>query len=120
MTWGEYEEQEALQAMTDTATEGATAATDQPAWVRLASAFHLRLAQLANNPLLQRYLVETVSRCSLIMAMHEAPGHAACEHEEHQRIVDRIASGDAEGAVQLMDEHLRDLQQHLALPPLLR
>jgi DNA-binding GntR family transcriptional regulator len=113
------QEQDALRATTNAATGAATAAPDQPAWVRLASAFHLRLAELARNPPLQRYLVETVSRCSLIVALHEAPGHSACEHDEHQRIVDCIANGDAEGAAQLMDEHLHDLQQHLALadPP---
>ena len=120
------QEQDALQATPGTATEGAntatagtTAATEQTAWVRLASGFHLRLAELAQNPLLQRYLVETVSRCSLIVALHESPGHSACEHDEHQRIVDCIAKGDADGAARLMDEHLRDLQQHLALsdPP---
>jgi DNA-binding GntR family transcriptional regulator len=113
-------EQDALRASTAQVTDGAIpAATDQPAWVRLASAFHLRLAELAHNPLLQRYLVETVSRCSLVVALHEAPGHSACEHDEHQRIVDCIANGDADGAARLMDEHLHELQQHLALadPP---
>jgi DNA-binding GntR family transcriptional regulator len=93
----------------------ALAATSQPAWARLASSFHLRLAELARNPLLQRYLVETVTRCSLIVALHEAPGHAACEHDEHASIVDCIARGDAPGAVRLMDQHLRDLEHHLAL-----
>lgn len=88
---------------------------DQPAWARLASAFHLRLAELAGNAILQRTLVELVSRCSLIVALHEAPGHAACEHDEHMAIVDSIARGDVAGAVALMDRHLRDLERHLAL-----
>lgn len=88
---------------------------DQPAWARLASAFHLRLGELADNPLLHRYLVETVSRCSLIVALHQPPGNAVCEHEEHERIVDNIAAGDAAGAVELMDKHLRDLERHLSL-----
>jgi DNA-binding GntR family transcriptional regulator len=89
--------------------------SDQPAWARLASAFHLRLAELADNPILQRYLVEIVSRCSLIVALHEAPGHAECEHDEHGRIVDCIEQGDAAAAVRLMDEHLRELERHLTL-----
>ena len=93
----------------------ALAGCDQPAWARLASTFHLRLAELANNPLLERYLVETVSRCSLIVALHEPPGHAACEHDEHERIVECIARGDAEGAVRLMAQHLHDLERHLSL-----
>jgi len=88
---------------------------DQPAWARLASTFHLRLAELAGNPILQRYLVETVSRCSLIVALHEPPGNAACEHAEHERIVDCIAHGDAASAVALMDSHLRDLERRLSL-----
>ncbi len=92
---------------------------DQPAWARLASGFHLKLAELANNPILQRYLVETVSRCSLIVALHEPPGNAACEYDEHERSVACIATGDAAGAVALMDAHLGDLERRLALdqPP---
>src|SRR5262245_48791356 len=88
---------------------------DQPAWARLASAYHLRLAELSGNEILQRYLAEIVSRCSLIVAVHQPPGNAACEHDEHERIVDCIAKGDAEGAVRLMDQHLRDLEEHLML-----
>lgn len=89
--------------------------TGQPAWARLASTFHLRLAELAKNPILQRMLVETVSRCSLIVALHEPPGNAPCEHDEHARLVDFIAAGDAAGAVRLMDDHLRDLERRLTL-----
>ncbi|KRI01472.1 GntR family transcriptional regulator [Curvibacter sp. PAE-UM] len=88
---------------------------DQPAWARLASAYHLRLAELSGNDILQRYLAEIVSRCSLIVAVHQPPGNAACEHDEHERIVDCIAKGDAEGAVKLMDQHLRELEEHLMI-----
>lgn len=45
----------------------------QPDWARLASGFHMRLAALCRNPILERYLVETISRCSLIVALHEPP-----------------------------------------------
>jgi DNA-binding GntR family transcriptional regulator len=88
---------------------------DQPAWSRLASTFHLRLAQLARNPILERYLVELVSRCSLIVALYEAPGNASCEHDEHGALVDCIARGDAEGAVRLMGDHLTTLERHVEL-----
>jgi len=86
---------------------------DQPAWVRLASAHHLRLAELAGNAILKQYLIEIVSRCSLIVAVHQPPGNAACEHDEHERIVDCITRGGANQAVALMDQHLRDLERHL-------
>lgn len=88
---------------------------EQPAWARLASGFHLRLAALSRNPILERYLVEMVSRCSLIVALYEPPGNASCEHDEHERIVDCMAKGDAAGAVQLMDEHLRQLERNVSL-----
>jgi DNA-binding GntR family transcriptional regulator len=88
---------------------------DQPAWARLASSFHLRLAELADNDILRGYLVENVSRCSLIVALHEPPGNASCEHDEHEAIVAAIARGDAAGAVALMDQHLRELERHLDL-----
>ncbi|CAN5318563.1 GntR family transcriptional regulator [soil metagenome] len=86
---------------------------DQPAWSQLASSFHTRLGELSGNPILQRFLSETVSRCSLVVALYEPPGNAACEHAEHQQIVDRIAAGDAEGAIEVMDAHLRALEGNL-------
>lgn len=86
---------------------------DQPSWARLASGFHLRIAMLARNPVLQRYLTELVSRCSLIVGLYEPPGHAPCEHDEHAAIVACIEARDAAGAVALMEAHLNDLEQRI-------
>jgi DNA-binding GntR family transcriptional regulator len=88
---------------------------DQPAWARLASAYHLRLAELAGNAILKQYLIEIVSCYSLIVAVHQPPGNAACEHDEHERIAGCIVKGSANQAVALMDQHLRDLERHLTL-----
>lgn len=88
---------------------------DQPAWARLASSFHLRVAALARNPILERYLAELISRCSLIVALYEPPGNATCEHEEHAQIVDFIEQGDTKRAVAAMDAHLRTLERHISL-----
>lgn len=88
---------------------------DQPAWARLASSFHLRLATLSRNDILERYLIELVSRCSLIVALHERPGKASCEHDEHEALVDCIARKDADGAVAIMDAHLLELERNVTL-----
>ena len=88
---------------------------DQPAWTRLASAFHLRVAALSRNPILQRYLEEIVSRCSLIVALYEPPGNAACEHDEHERIVDCIARRDDNNTTTLITKHLRILERNVVL-----
>ena len=88
---------------------------DQPAWARLASAFHLRLGELSGNSILHGYLHELVSRCSLIVALYEPPGNAACEHDEHARIVDFIENGEPAKAVRVMNEHLLDLERRICL-----
>jgi DNA-binding GntR family transcriptional regulator len=90
-------------------------ASDQPAWARLASAFHLQVAALARNRILQQYLAELISRCSLIVALYEPPGNAACEHDEHDRIVTLIEKRDAAGAIRVMDAHLLDLERRICL-----
>jgi len=88
---------------------------DQGAWARLACNFHLRIAALARNPILERYLSELMSRCSLIVALYEPPGNARCEHDEHSHIVDCIARGDAAGAAAAMGAHLQELERHINL-----
>ena len=88
---------------------------DQTSWVRLASAFHLELASLANNPILEGYLKEIVSRCSLIVALYEPWGNASCEHDEHANIVECMERGDSAGAIQLMEHHLIELEQNIRL-----
>ena len=87
---------------------------DQPAWARLASGFHLRIAALARNSILQNYLTELVSRCSLIVAFYEPPGNAPCEHDEHAIDFDCMEARDAAGAIALMDAHLRDLEARVS------
>ncbi len=88
---------------------------DQPAWARLASSFHMRLAEIAGNEILHRYLHELISRCSLIVALYEPPGNAACEHDEHARIVDYIEKNETAKAIKVMTEHLLDLERRISL-----
>lgn len=87
----------------------------QTDWARLASDFHLHIAELSHNPILQRYLGELLSRCSLIVALHEPGGHACCEHDEHTGIVDCIENGDVDGAIRSMQAHLSVLEQRIHL-----
>lgn len=89
---------------------------DHGRWVMLAGGFHLALAQLAGNRVLQRMLSELMTRCSLIVALYEPPGEAACEHDEHERIVELLALRDGDAAAALMDRHLDALERRLGLP----
>jgi DNA-binding GntR family transcriptional regulator len=86
---------------------------DHGRWVRLAGDFHRALAELAGNSVLLRVVNELLSRCSLIVAMYEAPGESACEHDEHVQLIDCIELGDVRGAIAIMDRHLVALEARL-------
>jgi len=88
---------------------------EQTDWSRLASSFHMRIAEFSHNPTLIRFMSELISRCSLLVALYEPSGHASCEHEEHARIVDLIDEGKTEEAVAAMDTHLVSLENHIHL-----
>ncbi|WP_345816426.1 GntR family transcriptional regulator [Paraburkholderia sp. PREW-6R] len=88
---------------------------DQPSWATLASGFHMRIAALAGNTILQTYLKELVSRCSLIVGVYEPPGNAPCEHAEHAAIVDCLEARDAAGAIAHMEAHLRHLEERIEI-----
>jgi len=77
--------------------------------IRLAGEFHLYLASLTGNPLLQRYLVEIISRCSLVMTMYGRPHSADCGAREHREIVDALVAGDFTRAGDLMERHVEDV-----------
>jgi len=73
---------------------------------RLAGEFHLKLATLSGNALLERYLYELVSRCSLILAMYSRPHSSECAISEHSALIAALNAQDAAAAERLMNEHL--------------
>lgn len=77
--------------------------------IRLAGDFHLKLAQMSDNPLLIRYITETVSRCSLVLAMYGRPHSADCGVREHAEIIAALIAGDGARAADLMDRHLAEV-----------
>lgn len=88
---------------------------DHAKWIRLGGEFHILLSDSAGNPVLTRFLRELVSRCSLIIALYQAPGKTACPNDEHEQLIDAIAAGDAALAVRMMDQHLLDIERALRL-----
>lgn len=88
---------------------------DRANWISLGGAFHIALAELAGNSVLQRFLSELVSRCSLIIALYQLPGNVACSHDEHDRLIDVIASKDVKRALKMMEQHLLEIEARLNL-----
>ena len=97
------------------AEEQARRGGDRAAWIRLGGEFHLLLAELAGNAVLQRFLTELVSRCSLIIALYEVPGAPMCGNAEHGDLVALIEAGDTARAVALIDHHLHEIEARLHL-----
>jgi DNA-binding GntR family transcriptional regulator len=94
--------------------EGARGARDEPVSIRLAGEFHTKLANMAGNRLLRRYLGEVVSRCSLILALYGRPHSADCAVNEHREIIAALRAGDVDVAVAVMERHLGSVE-HRAL-----
>jgi DNA-binding GntR family transcriptional regulator len=70
---------------------------------------------MTGNQLLERYVGEVVSRCSLILARYGRPHSSECAVTEHADIVDALASGNAKAASDVMARHLEAVADR-ALP----
>jgi DNA-binding GntR family transcriptional regulator len=77
--------------------------------------FHVRMAELMGNEVLAQMLGELISRCALITLMYQSSNAAEHSVEEHAEILKAIIAKDEALAVQLMDEHLRNVEEGLAL-----
>ena len=95
--------------------EQARKAGDARAAIRLAGDFHLALGEIADNFLLGRYLGETVSRCSLILAVHSRPHSEDCAISEHRQILERLRAGKTQEAVAAMDDHIEAIARRASL-----
>jgi DNA-binding GntR family transcriptional regulator len=88
---------------------------DVPGRTDLLGDFHVRMAELMGNEVLAQILSELISRCALITLMYQSTNAAEHSAEEHAEILKAIAAKDEALAVKLMDEHLRNVEQGLAL-----
>jgi len=95
--------------------EAAYARGDERGGVRLSVDFHRRLAELAGNRVLSRYLDELVSRTPLIALAHRGHAPAPCGCDDHIALVDAIAAHDERRAMALMRDHIAHLERALNL-----
>lgn len=77
--------------------------------------FHVFMAELMDNQVLAQLLSELISRCALITLMYQTSNAAQHSVDEHAEIIKAIAAKDEDTAVRLMDEHLRHVEENLAL-----
>ena len=79
---------------------------DEPTSIRLATEFHIVLAEMTGSAVLERYVSEVSSRCGLILALYSRPHSSECAVSEHRMVIDALAKGDAARAIAVMDQHL--------------
>jgi DNA-binding GntR family transcriptional regulator len=91
----------------------AEAEGDRGESIRLSGQFHLRLAEVAGNALLVKFLAELVARTSLIIGLYGSRGVRSCSETEHEALVDALAARDAPRAAELMEDHLRHIERAL-------
>jgi DNA-binding GntR family transcriptional regulator len=93
----------------------AVASGDAPGRIELLGDFHVRMAELMGNSVLAELLSDLISRCALITLMYQSTHAAQESNDDHGRIVEALAQGDAASAVALMDQHLSQVFSNLQL-----
>ena len=106
-----------IKALKEHVTEEKAAVSrgDVPGRTDLLGDFHVRMAELMGNQVLAQILSELISRCALITLMYQSSNAAEHSAEEHAEILKAIVAKDEKLAVKLMDEHLRNVEEGLAL-----
>jgi DNA-binding GntR family transcriptional regulator len=93
----------------------AIAASDQGRAIALSAAFHVMIAELADQPILASFVRELVSRSSLVVALYWRRSDATCERHAHHELVAAIEARSSERAADLMRSHLVDILSGLDL-----
>ncbi|WP_354686466.1 GntR family transcriptional regulator [Cupriavidus necator] len=88
---------------------------DRAAMIRLSGEFHIVLADMAGNAILEKLIREMVSLTCLIITLYDRPGAPACAEHEHRQLIDAIEQRDAARASALMAEHLQHIEASLDL-----
>ncbi|TIT82875.1 MAG: GntR family transcriptional regulator, partial [Mesorhizobium sp.] len=83
--------------------------------IKASGDFHLLLASVAGNVILQRFMEELVARSSLVIALYGRSGISSCGHNEHLQILDALENGNAERASALMLHHIDHIEADLDL-----
>lgn len=83
--------------------------------IRLATEFHVLLAEMTGKPILTRYVNEVSYRCGLTLSTFGRPHSSECAVNEHSVLIDALAEGDVQEAMRLMREHLEQVADRALL-----
>jgi DNA-binding GntR family transcriptional regulator len=83
--------------------------------IRASGDFHLVLARVAGNAVLERFMEELVARSSLVIALYGRTGASSCGHADHGSILAAIEKRDARLASDLLVHHINHIEADLDL-----
>ncbi|MBP1852997.1 GntR family transcriptional regulator [Rhizobium halophytocola] len=83
--------------------------------IKASGDFHLMLAKVAGNAILEKFMDELVARSSLVIALYGRSGVSSCGHNEHADILDALEKGDVDKATSLMLHHIGHIEADLDL-----
>lgn len=95
----------------------AVARTDVSGRTHLLADFHVVLARMHGNRVLEQLLSDLLARSALVSLMFQSNHSAACSLAEHVAIVDALAQGDGEAAARLACQHLDQVEKNLRADP---
>lgn len=83
--------------------------------IKASGDFHLMLAKVAGNAILEKFMDELVARSSLVIALYGRSGISSCGHDEHANILDALETSDVKRATELMLHHIDHIEADLDL-----
>lgn len=83
--------------------------------IRASGEFHIILAEVAGNAIMQRFMEELIARSSLVIALYGRTGASSCGHNEHGDIVAALRDRDADRASRLVLTHIDHIEADLDL-----
>jgi DNA-binding GntR family transcriptional regulator len=96
-----------------TAEKAAVEQSDASGRVEMLGDFHILVAKLLGNTVLEHMLRDLLSRCALITLMYQSKQGAQDSGQEHVRIVAAMVARDEALAVRVMEEHLLNVVSNL-------
>ena len=80
--------------------------------------FHRELASMAGNGVLETYLNDIIRRTPLVILAHLGDDKEnRCRNHEHEVIVEAIGRRDVKTAVEVMNQHLLQIESKIQLKP---
>jgi DNA-binding GntR family transcriptional regulator len=78
--------------------------------IRESGNFHLLLAKLCDNLVIEELLKDLIARSSLIISLYQQQDNAQCDCNEHDQIIQHIEFKRTNDAIDCMAKHLQHLQ----------